>query len=892
VTRARARVAPRLARGILLAAAVLAAASPAAPELFAGRLDATNLALRPGGPDAIGGLDDWALSNGVVCAVVTDPAHESDLSTRGGVLVDAGHCGRDDDQFVLLQPLVNLAREGALAIGEVRAESDPAEARLVASGAADGLRLEVGYAVDGATPERIRVRTRLERTGEGGRAFGLALLVLHAERALRPFALSTGSLAGSPGFHHPATDSRSFLSAARAVGTSDLFVLVGAEGLEPGIAYGHRLVSAAREDREGRQTPLPRFSLAEEGYSALAAFARPFWIGGGGGLGPLELAQTRLMDLAPGAAIVLESELSLGGRPDVASVADRVFADGALVTGRVSDPAARIGFAPEAGGAASDVRPGAEGRFELRLPAGRYALTVRAPGGRGLERTVAVEGGALDLGLLAVGEPAWLELPRGAPMRLVVRGEGGTPDPVFREDLLDFRVGERTPPTSVSSNDLHLAGSDRDPARVAIAPGRYRVLATRGPEFEVRELRVEIAAGQTARLAIPPLERAFANPGWIAADLHVHAAPSDDSAVPLELRLASYVAQGARVLVATDHDHVTDYAPLIERWGLGREIVSVTGVEVTSSVKSADVPFTMGHANAFPIPYQPDAYRKGAPVHEGRRLRDVLGEIRAPEGERVVQLNHPRPERTPSPNQFFTHLGVAGEPFDPELPLGAWPNRVLIEPDPESERRDLDFDAIELLNGPSLERYRAVREDWFALLRQGERLTGTANSDSHLLLEVAAVPRTYVRMLDDLGRGFDQDRFVRALQRGWSFGSTGPMLLAEVGDTGQGGTFPGNEAPLRIEVRAAPWVPVAELRVFTNGELVVTRALEGPVRLEIPMRFERDCFVTVEVEGPPGGLYAELLPGFTPFAFSNPIFVDADRDGVWSPPGLPGEATR
>jgi hypothetical protein len=473
-------------------------------------------------------------------------------------------------------------------------------------------------------------------------------------------------------------------------------------------------------------------------------------------------------------------------------------------------------------------------------------------------------------------------------MRLVVRGEGGTPDPVFREDLLGFRVGESAPVTSVASSDLHLTGTEHDPARVAIAPGRYRVLATRGPEFEVRELRVETAAGEAARLAIPPLERAMDGRGWLAADLHVHAAPSDDSAVPLELRLASYVAQGARVLVATDHDRVTDYAPLIERWGLGGEIVSVAGVEITSSVKTAGLPFTGGHVNAFPIPYQEDAYRKGAPVHEGRRLREVLADLRALEGDRVVQLNHPRPDGAPNANQLFTHLGVAGEPFDPKRPLDAWPNRVLVEPDPESGVRDLDLDAIELLNGPSLERYRAVREDWFALLRQGERLTGTANSDSHGLYEVAAVPRTYVRMLADLRRGFDRKRFVTALQRGWIVGSTGPLLLAELGDTGPGGTFPGSEAPLGVDVRAAGWVPVAELRVFVNGELVVTRALEGPARLEIPMRFERDSFVTLEVEGPASGLYAELLPGFTPFAFTNPIFVDANRDGVWSAPGLPG----
>ena len=42
----------------------------------------------------------------------------------------------------------------------------------------------------------------------------------------------------------------------------------------------------------------------------------------------------------------------------------------------------------------------------------------------------------------------------------------------------------------------------------------------------------------------------------------------------------------------------------------------------------------------------------------------------------------------------------------------------------------------------------------------------------------------------------------------------------------------------------------------------------------------------LEVEGSAEGIYAELYPGFTPFAFTNPIFVDADGDGAWSAPGF------
>ena len=42
-----------------------------------------------------------------------------------------------------------------------------------------------------------------------------------------------------------------------------------------------------------------------------------------------------------------------------------------------------------------------------------------------------------------------------------------------------------------------------------------------------------------------------------------------------------------------------------------------------------------------------------------------------------------------------------------------------------------------------------------------------------------------------------------------------------------------------------------------------------------------------EVEGEENETFAAVSPGFRPFAFTNPIFVDADADGEWTAPGLP-----
>jgi hypothetical protein len=188
---------------------------------------------------------------------------------------------------------------------------------------------------------------------------------------------------------------------------------------------------------------------------------------------------------------------------------------------------------------------------------------------------------------------------------------------------------------------------------------------------------------------------------------------------------------------------------------------------------------------------------------------------------------------------------------------------------------------MELLNGPSMSRYRELRADWFALLRQGERRTATGNSDTHTLRRVPAVPRNYVRMADDSPGAFDEEEFIAQLKAGESFVTTGPILTARLA-----GPVRDGRSELEVAFRAAPWVPVSRLRVFLNGELAHDGAAPRDGRASIPLAFERDAFVTVEVEGEPDALWNDLLPGYVPFAHTNPIFVDADGDGSWQPPGL------
>jgi hypothetical protein len=843
---------------------LLAACQAAASALVAERIDAQNAPRRVlRGTDAIGGIDDWALQNGTLCAVVSDPSHYSNLAITGGTLIDLGYCGRPDDQFLIRQPLLNNSLTSPAPVASVRAEVDNGEARLVASGEQEGIEVVTHYALDLARPERMRIETRVARTGPGLRLYGIAGALANV-RSLSPFSVSTRNPEDGRGFVHLAYAGLGLRALGAAASPVDAVIAVGAAPLEPGIAYGQRLVGAYLERASGERVEVPHFFLVDGLATVLATFARPFWLGDGSSLGLLQLFQTRFMDLSEGDGLVFLEEIWVGGRADVASVTDLLFADSPLLRGRADDPSAVIHVSLAAGGAVTQARAASDGRFALRLPPGEYALRALADGGREVERTFTQTEAGTDLGTLEVGAPGRLRLPRGAPMRLVFVGEDETPSPNFDDDLRGFRVtldeGMWKMP---ARNDLHLTGGARDPAEVTLQPGRYRVFATLGPEFSLGEARVEIRPGETSDLEIHAPTREVETPGWISSDFHVHAAHSLDSPLRTDTRVASFVAQGGEVLVSTDHDAIYDYAPLIGELGLRERLASVVGLEITSEVPTELTPHTNGHANAFPMPRKPYAYQRGAVADEGRRWRDIIAELRAIPGERVIQLNHARygpPEI--QRRAFLTHMGPAAAPYEPTLPLDEAPNRTLIEPDPETGVRDLDFDAMELIIGAHLEIYEPLREDWFSFLRQGERITATANSDSHFLDWVVASPRNYVRVARDDVRSLDVAAFVRAIGAGRVYSTTGPLLELELGGAEIGETFHGGEAVLQARVLAASWVPVSELRVFVNGEPVSTQEVAPGASIEVPLRFERDAFVTVEVRGEPSEAYEAVLPGF------------------------------
>ena len=494
-----------------------------------------------------------------------------------------------------------------------------------------------------------------------------------------------------------------------------------------------------------------------------------------------------------------------------------------------------------------------DGRFELPLPPGEYRFVLRAPGG-GDEQlaTIPEGGGAVDLSLVPplAGTLSYLltnEQQQPMPVRVLVRGVPPTQDP---------ELG----PSAGAAGAKNILYSLEGAGVLALPRGRYEIIASRGPEYALVRQTLEVSAALGATLRAQ-LSRVVDTTGYIAGDFHVHAAPSSDADVSLTDRVLALAGEGIEFAAATDHNHVTDYADAIRSQGLGNRLGAVTGVEVTT--------LDWGHFNAFP--YSPSL---PIPPFENTSPGEMFAAVRARAPLAVLQVNHPR-----MPGVGYFQLGE----LDTKTGVAQNPGFSFA------------FDTLEVTNGFDLENPTVLEtnlREWFELLNLGRRYTAVGNSDSHrLIYQWAGWPRTYVKVPDQQPGATAPEAVARALRSGHAVVSCGIFVLSNAnGSAGPGDSVSGSRVSLEVSVRAPEWVDVSRVEIYANGNKVEERAWGSLTRppvwnFAVDLSFAADTWLVVVARGE--NFMNDALPGkwIRPFGFTNPIFVDADEDGRFTPPG-------
>ena len=210
------------------------------------------------------------------------------------------------------------------------------------------------------------------------------------------------------------------------------------------------------------------------------------------------------------------------------------------------------------------------------------------------------------------------------------------------------------------------------------------------------------------------------------------------------------------------------------------------------------------------------------------------------------------------------------------------------------------------------------------MLGRGFTPTATAVTDTHKKYsDLGGSPRTFVFLPDteDTPGTFNSNTFAQAINAGKAVGSRGPFVRVKVKNSAGeeitlGETIANHQEPVTaiLEIQTPAWMEVNQIDVYMNldaehtltepGETITTEfpatqtvmvasTLEDTtigselyqrrvIHAEIELETTEDAYVVFVARGVKE-MYP-LVPGQTPFAFTNPIYIDADGGGYDHPP--------
>lgn len=372
------------------------------------------------------------------------------------------------------------------------------------------------------------------------------------------------------------------------------------------------------------------------------------------------------------------------------------------------------------------------GQFDLQLPTGDYCFQTMGEGRPVGERVpISIQNASPKYINLVAKSPAILiatttdETGELIPFKVTLVGtHADLGDQRPKDVLVDLPAGDPWRPTDVikdNPNDpvtrrfieemAHSNGPGQ--ATLRTRPGKYQAYISRGMEYTIDVIDVELKPGETLYID-GSIERAIDTTGYLSGDFHIHASGSIDSGLDNNLRVKSIAAEGVEVGVSTEHNYVSDFAPYILRNNLQDFMVSTIGIELTT--------FEAGHFNAYPVNYDVEQMSRGSFRWQGIEPKRVFDGMRNMyDGENIIQVNHPR---IPIMGYFEQHNMNA---FDTTITLpfleGGLTSALSSPNGPEFytevetangrfEYRSTfswDFDAIEIFNGHHIEDLRHYR---------------------------------------------------------------------------------------------------------------------------------------------------------------------------------------
>jgi hypothetical protein len=532
-----------------------------------------------------------------------------------------------------------------------------------------------------------------------------------------------------------------------------------------------------------------------------------------------------------------------------------------------------------------------DGQYALRLPVGNYLISAAMKGRTAVSPMARVSVKPNEPPMVA----PFLLGPQTFALVMITHADDPTSTPIPAKVTLIPKPG--TEPVeggfgpSVANGVKNVFYAWRGTARIPVTPGRYRIIVSRGIEYDIYQNDMDIVSG--SHLEVPvALKKVINTTGMMSVDAGVLTSASAASMVTPRDRIMMAACEGVSVLVSGDYNIATDLQAAVDEIGLTRFVKAFKGIRFLAS--DGDM-----SANILLYPLSDDNARKAEEF--GRKNKGIppdifLSDLRREFPDCIIQIDKP----LDSQMGYLTNF-----PFD---------DRFLKF---EDQMPPPDFDALQIVDGKRFIMYQPMNSRYAQLAAKrtdksggGGPLSPVASSISSLPHgEEVGSPRMYMYTPHDTLPSFTADDLVKNIRAQSFLVTNGPFIKVRAMNpvTGLFDVPPGsvvdlsttNVMWLQSRVEAASWVAVTGIHFNLNGlPKSQIEVAPSPQLLRYPVRVaadadktviypERDTYFTCfafstrrslapVIPDAPEAIGGEVYP----FAWTGPIFVDKDGNGV------------
>jgi len=599
-----------------------------------------------------------------------------------------------------------------------------------------------------------------------------------------------------------------------------------------------------------------------------------------------------------------------------ASAASNAFQEKQIATGkiggvvledgsarRIPDATVRISGGPGWNGEGPappflQVKSRTDGTFVADVPAGEYYVEAEAIGRSLSSITTTVHtvkpGGTPTIAALTMTKQSHLriaiseaETPTSSPLPVKLTL-------ISKPPAADINYGFLPDISNGARNTRYLP---HGAGIVPVTPGRYRLVVSRGIEYDILQRDIEILSEQDLTItgSLPHVMKDKL-PGMVSMDAGVVTSNSGSGYANAESRVIQAACEGVQVIITGDYDQVTDLQQVIEKQKLSRWVKAFLGRRILLHKDgiSADV-------FAYPLNAETSAALDKAIKSVSGLAPDIaLADLKQQFPDLIFEISRPNHPEAGYLNAF-PFSKIANNFTDRKVPPP-------------------DFNAIQLLEGKRLGQYPELYPPYINLqlsrfsknsIHKGAAIAPSGSSFSHMSYgQEIGYPRTYLYLdkatsLADLS----SDDITSAIRSQRFMVTNGPILLFDALDykTGKFNIGPGQVLDLktteicriRVRVLAAPWVTLSGVATKENGlygsTVMINRASDNVERYpgvnagQGSNVFAREIHSDTLLEATAFSDRRSLAPVIPdalddfggpiyPFAWSAPIFVDRNGD--------------